>query len=204
MAKPVRYQQCGCFHFLTFSCFRRQALLTREGAYSVFEHELEAARVRYGFVIAGYVLMPEHVHLLVGEPRQSLLPVALQVLKQQTSRKLKVSREVQFWQRRYYDFNVYNEEKRVEKLRYMHRNPGSPAHELCALGWNPVKRGLVEKPEEWPWSSFRHYATGEAGTVEIEPEWTARKREAKAGRLLRVPPFARKEAKDGAPTFEES
>jgi putative transposase len=189
MAKPVRYQQCGCFHFLTFSCFRRQALLTREGAYSVFEHELETLRARYGFVIAGYVLMPEHVHLLVGEPRQSSLSVALQVLKQQTSRKLKVSREVRFWQRRYYDFNVYNEEKRVEKLRYMHRNP--------------VVRGLVAKPEDWAWSSFRHYATGIEGAVEIESQWTGRRREAEAGRLLRVPPFAREEAKDGAPRFEE-
>jgi hypothetical protein len=79
--------------------------------------------VRYGFVVAGYVLMPEHVHLLVGEPRRSSLSIALQVLKQQTSRKLKQRGEVQFWQRRYYDFNVWSEEKRVEKLRYMHRNP---------------------------------------------------------------------------------
>jgi putative transposase len=187
MAELARYQQCGCFHFLTFSCFRRQALLTREGAYGVFERELETVRVRYGFVVAGYVLMPEHVHLLVGEPRRSSLSVALQVLKQQTSRKLKQRGEVQFWQRRYYDFNVYNEEKRVEKLRYMH----------C----NPAKRGLVEKPEDWPWSSFRHYATGEAGVVEIESEWTARKRETETGRLLCIPPFATKEAKDGAPAF---
>jgi len=93
----VRYQQCGCSHFLTFSCYRRQALLTREGAYGVFERGLEAVRLRYGFVVAGYVVMPEHVHLLVGEPRRSSLSVALQVLKQQTSRKLKQRGEVQFW-----------------------------------------------------------------------------------------------------------
>jgi hypothetical protein len=51
--------------------------------------------------------------------------------------------------------------------------PGSPAREFCALGWNPVKRGLVIKPEEWLWSSYRHYQTGMHGTVEIESEWTA-------------------------------
>jgi hypothetical protein len=68
-----------------------------------------------------------------------------------------------FWQGRYYDFNVRTPEKRVEKLRYMHRNP--------------VKRGLVERPEDWGWSSFRHYATGVEGVVEIESEWTGRKRE---------------------------
>jgi putative transposase len=121
-------------------------------------------RQRYGFVVAGYVLMPEHVHLLVGETSISSLSVALQVLKQLTSRTLKKPGVQRFWQPRYYDFNVNREEKTVEKLRYMHRNP--------------VKRGLVSRPEDWAWSSFRHYATGIEGTVEIESEWTARKREA--------------------------
>jgi putative transposase len=103
MGKLVRYQQCGCFHFVTFSCCRRQPLLGAVTAYSVFERALEAVRLRYGLVVAGYVLMPEHVHLLAGEPSRSSLSVALQVLKQQTSRKLKARGETQFWQRRYHD-----------------------------------------------------------------------------------------------------
>ena len=41
---------------------------------------------------------------------------------------------------------------------------------------NPVVRGLVEKPEDWTWSSFRHYATGVKGRVEIEPQWSAMRR----------------------------
>jgi putative transposase len=161
----VRYQHSGGFHFITFSCDGRQPLLARPKACETFERELETVRQRYQFVIAGYVLMPEHVHLLVGEPVKASLSVVIQVLKQQTSRKLKQRGEIRFWQRRYYDFNVHNELKRVEKLRYMHRNP--------------VKRGLVEEPEDWPWSSFRHYATGEIGTVEIESQWTAHRRETK-------------------------
>ena len=123
-------------------------------AYSVFQKELEMVRLRYGFVVAGYVLMPEHVHLLVSEPTTASLAVTLQVLKQQTSRKLKKPGTAQFWQRRYYDFNVWTKEKTVEELNYMHRNP--------------VERGLVAVPEDWRWSSFHHYATGETGTVEIE------------------------------------
>lgn len=138
-------------------------MLGSGAAYGIFETELEKVRRRYGFVVAGYVLMPEHVHLLVGEPKVSILSVALQVLKQETSKKLKQPGTAQFWQRRYYDFNVWTEKKRVEKLRYIHRNP--------------VQRGLVEKPEDWPWSSFRHYATGKVGRVEIESEWMARRRE---------------------------
>jgi putative transposase len=180
----VRYQKCGVFHFLTFSCYRRKPLLGSATAYSVFECELEAVRKRYGFVVAGYVLMPEHVHLLVSEPRIASLATAIQVLKQRTSRKLKSAGEAQFWQRRYYDFNVGTEKKTVEKLRYMHRNP--------------VKRGLVAKPEDWEWSSFRHYATGSEGLVEIESEWTARRREMRAAEVHGLPPFA-KNAKDGAP-----
>jgi putative transposase len=103
--------------------------------------------------------MPEHVRLLVNEPCASTVATALQVLKQKTSKKLKKPGEPQFWQRRYYDYVVPSEARRVEKLRYMHRNP--------------VNRGLVLEPAAWRWSSFRHYATGEIGTVEVESEWTA-------------------------------
>jgi putative transposase len=183
----VRYQKTGGFHFITFSCYRRHPLLGSSAAYAVFERELEAVRQRYGFVVAGYVLMPEHVHLVVSEPCRSLLSVALQVLKQQTSRKLKMSGETHFWLPRYHAFNVHNEEKRVEKLRYLHRNP--------------VRRGLVETPQDWPWSSFRHYATGQPGVVEIESQWTAIQRGNQLPQHLRssettdeiraLPPFAR-------------
>ena len=168
----VRYQQCRALHFVTFSCYQRQPRLAESHGYSAFERELEAVRSNYEFVVAGYVLMPEHVQLLVGEPRTSPLATALQVLKQNTSRKLNTSGEEQFWQRRYYDFNVWSEEKRLEKLYYMHRNP--------------VRRGLVAKPEDWPWSSFLHYATGLVGTVEIESGWKARTREEQA-KLIRIP-----------------
>ena len=165
----VRFQKARQFHFVTFSCYHRLPLLARPMAYSIFEQRLEAVRKRYSFVIAGYVLMPEHVHLLVGEPQASSLATALQALKQQTSKVLKRPGETQFWQRRYYDFNVWSEEKPGEKLRYMHRNP--------------VKRGLVAKPEDWLWSSFRHYATGYEGVVEVESEWTAQRRERRASSL---------------------
>jgi putative transposase len=157
----IRIQNAGCFHFLTFSCYHRLPLLARSGGYALFESQLEKFRRRYEFVVAGYVLMPEHVHLLVNEPRTYALSTMVQVLKQETSTRLKRANEVQFWQRRYYDFNVHG--KGAEKLRYIHRNP--------------VKRGLVARPQDWPWSSFRHYAMGLVGTVEIESEWTARRRE---------------------------
>ena len=155
----IRYQQTGEFHFLTFSCYRRRDYLSAVAAMELFEDALERVRLRYRFVVAGYVVMPEHVHLLVNEPARGLLSRAIQALKLSLTMR---SRQRPFWQAHYYDFNVSTHEKFVEKLRYIHRNP--------------VVRGLVGKPEDWLWSSFRHYQTGMRGTVEIESEWTARER----------------------------
>ena len=61
-----------------------------------------------------------------------------------------------FWQTRFYDFDVWTEKKRVEKLRYMHRNP--------------VTRGLAA-PEDWRWSSYRHYLLDESGAVRVNEGW---------------------------------
>ena len=169
----IRYQQTGEFHFLTFSCYRRRAYFESATAMDLFEDALERVRRRYLFAVAGYVVMPEHVHLLVNEPKRALLSKAIQALKLSVSMR---SRERPFWLAHYYDRNVSAREEFVEKLRYIHRNPGSPARELCALGWKPVRRGLVAQPEDWQWSSFRHYQTGVRGIVEIESDWTARQR----------------------------
>jgi putative transposase len=126
---------------------------------NLFEDALERVRMRYLFVVAGYVVMPEHVHLLVNEPERALLSKAVQALKLSVPMR---RRERPFWQAHYYDFNVHSREKFVQKLRYIHRNP--------------VRRGLVPKPEDWKWSSFCHYQTGIRGSVEIESDWTAKQR----------------------------
>ena len=105
---------------------------------------------------------------LSGEKTPRTLADAIKSLKQGTSRRL-IGEAEHFWQKRYYDFNVRDYRQFMEKLRYIHRNP--------------VKRGLCERSEDWEWSSFRHYSTGIEGRVEIESEWTARKRERAAGRL---------------------
>jgi putative transposase len=158
-------------HFLTFSCYRRRPLLTAARCDLVLDI-LERVRRKYRFVVLGYVVMPEHLHLLVTEPQRETLSTAIQALKLGFVRNLEgsvvpTSRKFgekwgtprlffpphRFWQARFYDFNVWTEGKRIEKLRYIHRNP--------------VKRGLVESPEQWPWSSYRHYLSEEKGPVKI-------------------------------------
>jgi putative transposase len=175
-------------HFLTFSCYRRRPLFRNEAHCDLFLKILDRVRRRYRFVVLGYVVMPEHVHLLVSEPQRETLSIAIQALKLGVVRSIRCSdrgvvgeapprsrktgetwgtplhplgtpvhdtsgHPERFWQARFYDFNVWTERKRVEKLRYIHRNP--------------VERGLVSSPEQWRWSSFRWYLCGEAGPVSI-------------------------------------
>ncbi len=153
---------------MTFCCYHRRVLFAAPISGQVFEAGLERVRRSSELCVYGYVVMPEHVHLLLSEPRQGTLADAIKSLKQGVSRRL-IGEAEHFWQKRYYDFNVRSEAQFVEKLRYVHRNP--------------VKRGLCAAAEDWEWSSFRQYATGCAGIVEIECEWTARKRERAEGKL---------------------
>jgi putative transposase len=146
-----RRQEKGDLHFVTFSCFHRLGYLGNAAVRDLFEHALQTAHTRYRFEVVGYVVMPEHVHLLVSEPERGSLAVALQGLKVSVARR---ARTRPFWLPRYYDFNVQTEAKRFEKLNYMH--------------WNPMKRGLVERPEDWAWSSYRYYKTGLQGRVTIK------------------------------------
>jgi putative transposase len=158
-----RFHQSRQLHFLTFSCYHRRPNFGTVESRATFESALERVRQHYRLCVYGYVVMPEHVHLLVSEPERGTLAQAMQSLKQGVARKLALRAPNSFWQARYYDFNLWSERKFVEKLRYIHRNP--------------VKRGLVARPEDWAWSSFRHYLSGQAGPVEIESQWTASKRE---------------------------
>ncbi len=141
-------------HFITFSCYQRRPLFTSPHACSVFLRALEEIRRQYRLVVVAYVVMPEHVHLLISEPERADLSAAIKALKQSVSRQLLHQSDCpQFWQHRFYDFNVFTDRKRIEKLRYIHRNP--------------VTRALAARPEEWQWSSFRYYANGEIGPVTV-------------------------------------
>src|SRR5690348_14083808 len=163
-----RFHHSDQSHFITFCFYHRRTYLTTDVARSTFESALERVRRSFALCVYGYVIMPEHVHLLLSEPERSDLAAAIKSLKQGIARRLIGSAE-HFWQKRYYDFNVRSHAQFLQKLRYIHNNP--------------VKSGLCARPEDWVWSSFRHYATGCEGRVEIESEWTARKREWAAGTL---------------------
>ena len=185
MRNPLkRHYGQGNLHFVTFSCYRRLPFFAMSRARDVFVKHLDRVRKRRKFLLLGFVVMPEHIHLLVGEPEEGDLSTALQVLKQQVARILLkkprkrkraqlqlgfagLDEERHLWQRRFYDFNVWSEAKFNEKLKYMHANP--------------VKRGLVLRPRDWPWSSWSHYTKSGMGLIRIDSLGASgdRKREGK-------------------------
>ena len=148
-----RYYGHDYLHFLTCSCYHRQPWLGEPRRRDLFLQILEEVRQRYRFVVVGYVVMPDHIHLLISEPERGTQSTVMQVLKQRFARQVLHEEQVHVWQRRFYDFNVWSERKRVEKLQYMHRNP--------------VKQGLVLEPGRWEWSSYRNYEFQEEGRVKL-------------------------------------
>lgn len=181
-----RHDEYGHVHFLTVSCFRRLQFFRHDSVKQVFVDAMNMVRDKFGVRWLGYVIMPEHVHVLVlpqrpgaGEPTP--ISTALHHLKGASGRSGKEAlREIwrhrrslgsrpldawatgvgakPFWKTRGYDFNVVEEMKVVEKLDYMHRNP--------------IRRGLVERPEQWRWSSYRFYELGDGSLIEMDWDGT--------------------------------
>ena len=146
--------------------------------YSSFVQNVAKARERLLFNLHGYVVMPNHVHLLIYPGQDISISAILTAIKRLFSfqalnylqnrwpevyEKLHVrkgAREVRrFWQAGGgYDRNIYRDETFVKTLEYMH--------------YNPVRKGLVKSPLDWKWSSARFYETREAGPIEVDwPEW---------------------------------
>jgi len=164
--RRVTFNEPGHAHELTFSCHRHLQLLSRDRTRQWLVESLDLARQKWDFELWAYVIMPEHVHLLLL-PRQAEYEIAaiLKAIKQSVARRairflrrdapdwlerVKVSRpagrvEHRFWQQGGgYDRNIHRARTAWASVRYMHENP--------------VRRGLVARPVDWVWSSARWYA----------------------------------------------
>jgi putative transposase len=132
--KLRRYYGAGYLHFITTSCYLRLPLLGRREHRDLLLEVLESVRRRYRFVVVGYVIMPEHLHVLLGEPDRGNPSKVMQAIKQGFTRRLLRKQRAlcdprqgslweaaldgrHVWQARFYDFVVFSESKRVEKLR---------------------------------------------------------------------------------------
>jgi putative transposase len=139
---------------VTFSCQRRLPLLGKPGARNVFVDSLVRARTRFGFRLHAWVVMPEHVHIIL-HPSGSISPV-LQFIKQSVAQQIitrwkdlrapildrltSYTGRPRFWQAGGgFDRNIRDENELLREIGYIHHNP--------------VRRGLVRSPEDWEWSS---------------------------------------------------
>ncbi len=157
--KLHRYEIQGHARFLTFSCDQRRPFFNNQATRNIFASQLMTTRSRLGFKLHAWVVMPEHIHLLV-QPNLPDVPVSkiLMSLKRRVATKiLKQWRGVdsnapaRFWQSGGgYDRNIYSSDELAEKIRYIHENP--------------VRRGLVEQPEDWSCSSARAW-------MGLDTEW---------------------------------
>jgi putative transposase len=181
---PTHYTQIPSAHYLTFGCYSHLWLFKDPTLYYGFTDHLQTIRQKLQFKLYGYVVMPNHVHLLLFPPTDHpdhgsnsisriLLalkgPYAYWALPQlerrwpELHRKLEVQQQgklsYHFWQAGGgYDRNIFSDDEFIEKLNYMHLNP--------------VRKGFVETAAEWRWSSAKYYETGEAGRIPIDkPVW---------------------------------
>jgi len=131
-----RFHQSRLPHFVTFTCYRRQSFLNYPSVRDAFLRVLERTRLRYDFLVYGFVVMPNHIHLLISEPQCGTIATVIQWLKIASARHEKthlcqtkpdMGHDVQgrpFWQRRYYDRNVRNDEEFIHAFKYIHCKPG--------------------------------------------------------------------------------
>ena len=143
---------------VNFSCYHRMRLLTNAREIQTFLKFVEAICEKNDILIYGYVVMPNHVHLVLHPPDKICLGVKIGEMKSRSARailrrwrtegnsklqRLNSGEGLRFWQKRCYDHNCRTPETVREKIHYCHNNP--------------VTAGIVNSPGEWPWSSYNWY-----------------------------------------------
>jgi len=150
MPKLKHFDNEHTVRFITFSCYRRQPNLDPLPAKEILVEQIAAAREKHSFKLLGYVIMPEHVHLVIFPKSGTKVGYLIGEIKSITARRYFASVDISLpdskrvlWEKRCYDHNCRNVLSVREKINYCHNNP--------------VKRGLVDAPGEWFWSSYNWY-----------------------------------------------
>ena len=161
MPKLRHYDNEGTARFVTFCCYRNLPFLDSEVAKRLLLEELNRTRRKHGFKLLAYVIMPEHVHLVLHPPDGMPLGLVVREMKSRSARRW-FAEEMSgrqgdkrvFWQKRCYDHNCRTPEATLEKIRYCHANP--------------VRRGLVAEPGEYYWSSYNCYLGVKDVALEVD------------------------------------
>jgi putative transposase len=148
-------QNFGVF-FVTTSVIQHQELFKAPQDYALIERNLEYYRVRDSAKIYAYVIMPHHLHLVIDIPPDKSISDYMRDFKRQTSREFFKSINLEtgrLWQEKFDDLDLINYQTFSTKINYIHMNP--------------VRAGLVNEPQDWPYSSARFYLNEETNLVQI-------------------------------------
>jgi REP-associated tyrosine transposase len=174
-----RLHIAGCIYFVTTVVYGRLPLFTRPSFVIPLLDSLNYYRYKQDFKLLGYVVMPDHIHLLVWPAGTATVADIMRDFKEFTAKRLVRQAEVEgmstwveafrqagqttgratykVWQDSYWDENVCTESFLRSKLHYIHRNP--------------VRAGLVNEPTDYPYSSFRNDELGEEWLITIDRGW---------------------------------
>ena len=170
----------GQLQFITTSTYHRAKLFEHDPFRWTFVEVCAQLRNETGFLLIGWVLMPEHFHLLIRPEPPEATSRFMQELKKRTAQRIIAALQesgeqpwhrrmltrlrlppsvhsdscYRVWQRRFVPFNVFTQKKKLEKLAYMHNNP--------------VKRRLASFADQWPWSSFRFYFLNDSSLLRMD------------------------------------
>jgi putative transposase len=132
------------FFFITCSLSRQRALLGEED-FICLSDSIQSARQVHGFLMTAWVILPDHWHAIFCPRHPLTLSRVMKVIKVKSTRQINTARQESgpLWQARFFDHALRTVEKYHRCVEYIHHNP--------------VRRGLVQEPEEWPWSSIHSY-----------------------------------------------
>jgi len=160
MTKLRHYNNLGTARFITFSSYRRGKYLLESGTPELIILYLKYAGKKYNIKYWAYVIMPEHIHLVMLPPDGTRLGLVIREIKSRMAREYFSSKpngingQRIFWQKRFYDHNCRSPVTVIEKINYCH--------------FNPVKRGLVRNPWDYRWSSYNWYQGEENVPFEMD------------------------------------
>ncbi|HEV2492078.1 MAG TPA: transposase [Terriglobia bacterium] len=145
MSHVHRLRTSDRIFFVTVN-LRRQTNPLERAEYAELISALQGARRRLGFLLCGYVLMPDHWHALIGLGYPLSISDVIHDVKKVSARRFHGRRGAQgpLWQHQFWDRFVRHGKEFADRLTYMHLNP--------------VRKGLAANPEDWPWSSYNNFA----------------------------------------------
>ena len=177
--RPPHFDIEGHVYYITTVVYNRLPIFARPSFVIPLIDSLNFYRYKRTFKLMGYVIMPDHIHLLIWPFGQSPMNDIMRDFKKFTAVRIIRQADVEaradwltafatagaetnrsdnkVWQDSYWDSNVYSDRYLRQKLNYMHRNP--------------LRASLVEQPEDYPYSSYRNYMMGDDSLIEIDRNW---------------------------------